>query len=110
MKKRERMKLEIDSDTVCFKTDHETYSSTIEHGDSTGWYLRGTIFNNGLLFTNVGIEDVGQFQREILGYSFDTYCFPSCYTREDVIKLAKALVDYNNMRVPVTRNTKEASH
>lgn len=94
------MTFHINGDTVYFTTDHETYSSKIVHGDFTGWYLRGSIFNHkNQFFINAGIEDVKQFQLEILGYSFDTYCFPSCHTREDVIKLVEALVDYNNRHV-----------
>ena len=90
------MQLEIDGDSLYFTISNKKYPTKIIYKALREFYLVGvdcTFIEDDLLFKAAGIKDKEQFQREILGYSFNTLCFPSCHTREDVIKLAKAIVD-----------------
>lgn len=62
------------------------------------YFLGIVAAGNDILFDLAGIENKREFQENVLGYS-DDGDFPFCKTREDVIKLVKAIVDYNNSRL-----------
>lgn len=94
---REPMHLKIDGDILEVTIKGRTYIGCIA-GCVDNYFLSMLKINqpNNILFKLAGINDEHLFQREILGYSTKKGVYPYCHTREDVIRLAKAVVDYNN--------------
>lgn len=103
MEKREPMQLEIDGNMLTIKIRNQNYICCVLYG-LKGYYLNVSIANDDFLFKEAGIKDKYQFQKEILGYSMEIGVFPSCHTREDVITLTKAIVDYNNGQLQLKGN------
>lgn len=95
MKKGEHIRLEIDGDLLKVYIGNLHYNCCV-HNNAFGYFFEMGEVDNGFLFEVADIRDKYLFQREILGYSTEDGRFPYCHTREDVIKLAKAVVDYNN--------------
>lgn len=86
-----------------YKSADEVIVSRIEK-NTDGFFLVFPNTTNDFIFNYVGIKDPFLFQDEILGYTTGEGNFPYCYTREDVIKLANAIVDYYNKRVTDVNN------
>ncbi|MDE5987279.1 MAG: hypothetical protein K2H16_08415, partial [Prevotella sp.] len=103
MKEREPMQLEIIGNTLTVTIKSRCCEGHIcEYAKNyflKSYFLSMSISheNDDILFKLAGIKDIYGFQKKILGYSDeDKGTFPHCCTREDVIKLVKAVVDYNN--------------
>lgn len=91
------MTLEIGIHYVSIKYGDEVINASIKE-NCFGFFLDVEDENNDILFKVVGIDNIREFQWKILGYK-DEMCgsFPYCKSKDDVIKLLKALVSvYNN--------------
>lgn len=98
-RKHDHTSFDIKGDSIIMRIKDKTSRGRIEHY-SLGYYIHVESAKNGIknniLFDWAGIEDIQEFQENVLGYSSTEGAFPYCKTREDVIKLAKAIVDYGN--------------
>lgn len=103
--KREHIRLLIEGNVLYFIIGCYLHSTIIvKKRNASGYtlvdrYSDGKYISNNSLFEMAGISDKEKFQKEILGYSFNTDEFPSCKTPEDVIKLVQAITDYNNSKI-----------
>lgn len=105
-KEREYMALSVDGDYIEITTLTETIRGFISKTYSGLYYCNLLSESNGYIFEKALMIEIGFFQEEVLGYSDGRGEFPYCRTREDVIKLVKAVVAYNNMRVPGNKKHK----
>lgn len=99
-KEREYMVLSVDGDYFAITTPTETIIGNICKMPFGLYYCNLSHKYNDYIFEKALMREIGSFQEEVLGYSNYDGIFPYCRTREDVIKLVKAVVDYNNLRVP----------
>lgn len=98
------MTLSVDGDYIEITTPTETITGNIVKNHFGLYFCKFLSKCNDYIFEKALIREIRSFQEEVLGYSNRDGLFPYCLTREDVIKLVKAVVAYNNMRVP--RNKK----
>lgn len=99
MAAKEQMLLEIHGDEIIVTICETRYYGKIDKDFVMGYYLSMSNCDNSILFDLAVIEDRFEFQRDILGYSTNEGIFPYCQNMVDVIKLVKAVVDYNNRHV-----------
>ncbi len=114
-KEREYMTLSVNGDYFEITTPTEAIVGDIDKAPFGLYYCNFSRkhYNNIFLrkhydyiFEKALMREIGSFQEEVLGYSNYDGIFPYCRTREDVIKPVKAVVAYNNMRVPGNKKHK----
>lgn len=114
IEKREHMELFIryDDNDDCYiriTTPTETFGGLIDKSYSDGFYCDMAFIPNDYIFEKALIKDIYSFQEEVLGYSTNGQ-LPYCYTREDVIKLVKVVVDHNNRQFEIENKENEAEN
>ncbi len=100
------MTLSVNGDYIEVTTQTETIRGFIAKTYSGLYYCSLLSEYNDYIFEKALMRNLYSFQDEVLGYSNHCGLFPYCRTREDVIKLVKAVVAYNNMRVPGNKKHK----
>lgn len=98
-REKEYMKLSVVGEDIIITTPTETIEGIIGHSPYF-FYING--HDKEYIFEKANIRDIKGFQKKMLGYC-DYFVsragFPYCKTSEDVIKLLRAVVDYNNRHV-----------
>lgn len=83
------------SEIIITMNDGSIYKGIITCDNFNLFYLNIYYYPNSIIFPE--IEKKYTFQQKILGYTSNSGRFPYCKTREDVLKLLKALQYYDEI-------------